>query len=329
MSKRTHAEALETKKNILAAAHRVFSQKGFAKTSLSDIAREANVTRGAIYWHFENKSELLASLIEEEATRANLFTTLRDAVAAHQRDPLGALKTWAMSHLTEMAANLFTSSLSDTVANAMNTDGRNDVREKIVDMVRGRNLIVEEALQAAVEQKQLPADLDVGKAGQYLCAILSGIIEYYRLGVMQRPLSYYTDLLEVAFASLSMLRYKHDEGTYAPSMMPLQGQGHIVGAAVSQATADPYASASPRVAASNAYPTTRPAAAASLQGVAVGGAAVIPPRGAASHQVAAEAAVGASPVTAKTSSGNATLDNMPALNRKFSWPLPRHDDELL
>ncbi len=328
MSKRTHAEALETKKNILAAAHRVFSQKGFAKTSLSDIAREANVTRGAIYWHFENKSELLASLIEEEATRANLFTTLRDAVAAHQRDPLGALKTWAMSHLTEMAANLFTSSLSDTVANAMNTDGRNDVREKIVDMVRGRNLIVEEALQAAVEQKQLPADLDVGKAGQYLCAILSGIIDSYRLGVTQRPLSYYTDLLEVAFASLSMLRYKHDESMYAQGMMPLQFRSGV--AAMAQAPADPYASASARVATSNAYATTRPAPAASLQGVAVGGAAVISPRNAAAHQgEASAAAVGSTTVTEKSSAGDATLDNMPALNRKYSWPLPRHDDELV
>ena len=325
MSKRTHAEALETKKNILAAAHRVFSQKGFAKTSLSDIAREANVTRGAIYWHFENKSELLASLIEEEATRANLFTTLRDAVAAHQRDPLGALKTWAMSHLTEMAANLFTSSLSDTVANAMNTDGRNDVREKIVDMVRGRNLIVEEALQAAVEQKQLPADLDVGKAGQYLCAILSGIIEYYRLGVMQRPLSYYTDLLEVAFASLSMLRYKHDEGMYAQGMMPTQGRSSV--SAVAQTHADPYAAASARVASGNAYATTRPAAAAaSLQGVAVGGAAVIPSRTAVSQGAAA---VGSTAANDKSSVDAVSLDNMPALNRKFSWPLPRHDDDKL
>ena len=325
MSKRTHAEALETKKNILAAAHRVFSQKGFAKTSLSDIAREANVTRGAIYWHFENKSELLASLIEEEATRANLFTTLRDAVSAHQRDPLGALKTWAMSHLTEMAANLFTSSLVDTVVNAVNSNGRNEVREKIVEMERGRNLIVEEALQAAVEQKQLPADLDVGKAAQYVCAILSGIVESYRMGVTQRPLMYYTDLLEVAFASLSMLRYKHDEGMYAQGMMPTQGRSSV--SAVAQTHADPYAAASARVASGNAYATTRPAAAAaSLQGVAVGGAAVIPSRTAVSQGAAA---VGSTAANDKSSVDAVSLDNMPALNRKFSWPLPRHDDDKL
>lgn len=59
MSKRTHAEALQTKRSILDAAAKVFSANGFAKTSLSDIARDADVTRGAIYWHFENKTELL------------------------------------------------------------------------------------------------------------------------------------------------------------------------------------------------------------------------------------------------------------------------------
>ena len=111
MSKRTHAEALQTKKSILAAAQKIFTERGFAKASLSDIAREANVTRGAIYWHFSNKSELLAALMEEEATKVNIYNTLRQAVEENQRDPLGLLKKWALSHLTDEAASLFTSKL--------------------------------------------------------------------------------------------------------------------------------------------------------------------------------------------------------------------------
>ena len=91
MSKRTHAEALQTKQSILAAAQKIFTERGFAKASLSDIAREANVTRGAIYWHFENKSELLAALMEEEATKVNIYNTLRQAVEENQRDQLRSL----------------------------------------------------------------------------------------------------------------------------------------------------------------------------------------------------------------------------------------------
>ena len=49
----------------MAAAERVFSRQGFAATRLSDIAKEANVTRGAIYHHFKNKMDLFHALHEE------------------------------------------------------------------------------------------------------------------------------------------------------------------------------------------------------------------------------------------------------------------------
>jgi TetR/AcrR family acrAB operon transcriptional repressor len=63
--RRTKAEAAETRANIIAAAERLFYDKGIPETSLEDIAREAGVTRGAIYWHFANKTEVLLVLQDE------------------------------------------------------------------------------------------------------------------------------------------------------------------------------------------------------------------------------------------------------------------------
>lgn len=62
MARKTKKESLETRQDILTAAARVFSTHGVAKTSLNDIAKEAGVTRGAIYWHFENKTDLFNEL---------------------------------------------------------------------------------------------------------------------------------------------------------------------------------------------------------------------------------------------------------------------------
>ena len=190
MSKRTHAEALQTKQSILAAAQKIFTERGFAKASLSDIAREANVTRGAIYWHFENKSELLAALMEEEATKVNIYNTLRQAVEENQRDP----------------ASLFTSTLAATIEHAMISGVKSDVREKIIEMMQERFFVVSEALRAAVVQKQLPADLDVDAAATLLCAMVSGMIDHYRLGLMKNQLTYYRNVIEVAFAHLGDLK---------------------------------------------------------------------------------------------------------------------------
>ena len=55
-------QAERTRENILKAGLKVFSKKGFAASRLEDIAREAGVTRGAIYWHFHDKLELFCEL---------------------------------------------------------------------------------------------------------------------------------------------------------------------------------------------------------------------------------------------------------------------------
>jgi TetR/AcrR family acrAB operon transcriptional repressor len=62
--RRTKEEAARTRQDILKSALIVFGEKGFSAATLTQIAAEADVTRGAIYWHFDNKAELYNTLIE-------------------------------------------------------------------------------------------------------------------------------------------------------------------------------------------------------------------------------------------------------------------------
>ena len=62
--RRTKADAERTRRAILDEAVRLFAEKGVSETSLEEIARAANVTRGAIYWHFKNKMEIFDALHE-------------------------------------------------------------------------------------------------------------------------------------------------------------------------------------------------------------------------------------------------------------------------
>jgi AcrR family transcriptional regulator len=61
-----------TREQILDGSLRLFSEKGFARTSVRDIAQAAGITDAAIYYHFASKRELFEALIEERGFTAAL-----------------------------------------------------------------------------------------------------------------------------------------------------------------------------------------------------------------------------------------------------------------
>ncbi|CAN7235951.1 TetR family transcriptional regulator [Pseudomonas solani] len=63
--RRTKEEAEKTRSDILAAAEVLFLENGVAHTSLEQIARAAGVTRGAVYWHFQNKAHLFHEMLNQ------------------------------------------------------------------------------------------------------------------------------------------------------------------------------------------------------------------------------------------------------------------------
>jgi len=55
----------QTRDALIGAGRRLFGSKGFAATSVEDLATEAGVTTGALYHHFESKTELFAAVFEQ------------------------------------------------------------------------------------------------------------------------------------------------------------------------------------------------------------------------------------------------------------------------
>jgi TetR/AcrR family acrAB operon transcriptional repressor len=102
MARRTKEEALETRNRILDAAELIFERRGVSRTSLQDIAQGAQVSRGAIYWHFKDKADLFTAMMEratmpmEAAYRA--FDPDRD-------DPLAYIERQVMETLRIAATN--------------------------------------------------------------------------------------------------------------------------------------------------------------------------------------------------------------------------------
>lgn len=59
------AEGGDGRDEILAAALAVFARQGYRQAGVNEIAAEAGYSKGALYWHFSGKQELLETLLEE------------------------------------------------------------------------------------------------------------------------------------------------------------------------------------------------------------------------------------------------------------------------
>ncbi|KIX12408.1 TetR family transcriptional regulator [Dethiosulfatarculus sandiegensis] len=102
MARKTKRDAEKTKKLLIDAAFTVFTQKGFARTTLNEIASEAGVTRGAIYWHFKDKAEIFWAVSEQTAKQAGLDW---DQVQNSQAESLKDFERFLVHYLTSFEQN--------------------------------------------------------------------------------------------------------------------------------------------------------------------------------------------------------------------------------
>lgn len=100
MARKTKEEALATRGQLLDAAARLFCEQGVSSTSLHEIAEAAGLTRGAVYWHFDNKGDLLMALWERVALP---MQQAFDEVAREQaNNPLQRIRSkacWIAEHI--------------------------------------------------------------------------------------------------------------------------------------------------------------------------------------------------------------------------------------
>ena len=98
--KKKTRNSVATKKEILQAAIEVFVKRGFTRASLEEIAVEAGVTRGAVYWHFENKHDIFEALQDE--LYCPLTTSILQDMEKKCDDSLAQLEKLCVKLLTDL-----------------------------------------------------------------------------------------------------------------------------------------------------------------------------------------------------------------------------------
>lgn len=97
----------DTRSRILAAAARVFAERGFDRSSIDEVAAAAGLTKGAVYWHFKSKDELFFALLDQRcaAMEAYLPQAVTDAVGRSSGNPRQALITLMSGLFRHLAAD--------------------------------------------------------------------------------------------------------------------------------------------------------------------------------------------------------------------------------
>jgi len=86
----------EKYRKIIAAATKIFSQKGFFKAKVSEIAREAGIADGTVYIYFKHKDDILISLFEEKMQE--VLDNMKGQID-QETDPLKKIERFALVHL--------------------------------------------------------------------------------------------------------------------------------------------------------------------------------------------------------------------------------------
>lgn len=157
-------KGLATRDRIVGAATRLFTAAGYEGTSIEDLLGELQISRGALYHHFNGKDELFEAVLER--VEADIAQVTRDATAGIS-DPVIALRTGVDAFL-RMARD-------ETVKRIVLIDapavlGWEKWRE--IDARHGFGLM-KASLKAAAKKKRLRAEL----IEIYAHILLAGVME--------------------------------------------------------------------------------------------------------------------------------------------------------
>lgn len=155
MARNTKQQAQETRNHIIDAAIKRFSEHGVANTSLADIAAGAGVTRGAIYWHFKNKTDLLNEIWTQ--SESGLTALELEYQSKYPEDPLSVMRAMLLYVFEATATDPRRRALMEIIYHKCEFVG-----EMTTLQLMQQNLYlecyekIEEVLKECIAAKQLP-----------------------------------------------------------------------------------------------------------------------------------------------------------------------------
>lgn len=180
MARRTKEDALITRDQILDAAERVFLRRGVARTALQEIADEAQLTRGAIYWHFQNKADVFDAMLRR--VTLPMVTRLKTQFQAETDNPLAYLRGVMAQAFHQTVHDLQVRRVFEIASYRVEYgDELQAVRDRHIAERADRMVDLAQLLELAQAKGQLPRQLHIHHAAVGLHALVDGLMANWLL----------------------------------------------------------------------------------------------------------------------------------------------------
>lgn len=161
---------------LMATAIDCFARYGYAGTSIDRIARAAGVTKGALYYHFRDKEQLLFAAVKERVSAFEQFVVER---TSKLEDPAAALRDVARICARNAASDNHRRFILTLMVEALDT---NDVlSSEFREMLRRFRSFHRFLIRQGQERDLFRKDVDVAVASElFVSGILGAEIQYYQ-----------------------------------------------------------------------------------------------------------------------------------------------------
>ena len=195
--RRTKEAALETRAKILESALDIFSEKNFSNASLTEIAANVGLTKGALYWHFRNKNDLLLRLVEETCKIGE--DGVKNAFDAP--DSTGKLRMYYKGALSRITKDDRHKKIHKIMQKR--DEWPEDIQESVWRIIKSslerEKAMVEKFILKGQEEGRFRKDLSPKALAVLISSIFHGLCVMQLSGMLPAEFPQYTDILFDAF----------------------------------------------------------------------------------------------------------------------------------
>ncbi len=207
MSESASLDTLQTREKILATASRLFSEQGYENTSLSQVARQAKVSKALIFWHFDSKEKLYRNALRK--TLEPYFIDVDDLEGLSEHEQIARLIDlfYDFVHENVYSVRFF---LNLTLQTERPPD---EVLGRVNELYRIFRNSLAEIIDSGRRRGIFASDVDPGREAALIMAALGGILiqQFMSDGSSYDP----KDLIEHLKITLFQRLMKADAGSTA------------------------------------------------------------------------------------------------------------------